>query len=717
MKKNKIVIDLDVNLNHIKNITLKQYNQYSQWIVVRITENGKPFFIDDKDICIFKMCTPDKREIYNDCVFVDNCIVVEITQNCCTNSGTGIAELNILDEEKEAQIASFNFNIVIEKSAYDNESIEGSNEYKSLADRIIAADKAIENAEIATDNANTAADNADAATKDLQDKLDSHHFVLTEDKDVANGVPSLDENVKVPIIELYEATTTQKGITQLTDSVTSTSNTTAATPNSVKMVNDSIIAECERAIESEEILESKKADISNPTFTGIPKAPTASVGTNTTQIATTEFVQTSVSNGIAASDAMIIKGTIGSNTETGMQGTINVLPSTYKTGWTYRVVADGTYAGQICEIGDLIIALVDRNGSNNADSDWCVAQTNINGAITGVKSGDAYVECSQSGSAVTIKHKDISRTNVTSTISPSIGGNFTAIKSITSDIKGHVTAVNTETVTLPPGTLTEFLTQAEYDSLPQSVQENGTIYFITDSDTAVDPGEIDYLIPVASPDALGGVKTGYMQNGRNFPVQLDDEERMYVNVPETAGGSGEQIEKIQEKVIENTENISNILIEQQELSGEIAGVVADVDLIKNQELLLNGVLETAGIVGQYSNSGILTFSTQNIKSPGLYFVKVKLTYNGGLSGGRDISFVPMSDTPLLSTSITKLLGISEQEFNLYTILHIESGQIGENIAWKVEPLNESSTNWSPNLISFRIKVIPRKIMTFTGGNN
>lgn len=266
------------------------------------------------------------------------------------------------------------------------------------------------------------------------------------------------------------------------------------------------------------------------------------------------------------------------------------------------------------------------------------------------------------------------------------------------------------------GALTRFLTQAEYDSLPQSVQENGTIYFTTDSNATIDPGESDYLIPVASPDALGGVKTGYTQNGRNFPVQLD-EERMYVNVPETAGGSGEQIEQIQEKVIENTENISNILIEQQELSGKIAGVVADVDLIKNQELLLNGVLETAGIVGQYSNSGILTFSTQNIKSPGLYFVKVKLTYNGGLSGGRDISFVPMSDTPLLSTSITKLLGISEQEFNLYTILHIESGQIGENIAWKVEPLNESSTNWSPNLISFRIKVIPRKIMTFTGGNN
>lgn len=33
-----------------------------------------------------------------------------------------------------------------------------------------------------------------------------------------------------------------------------------------------------------------KADIANPTFTGVPSAPTASLGTNTTQLATTAFV-------------------------------------------------------------------------------------------------------------------------------------------------------------------------------------------------------------------------------------------------------------------------------------------------------------------------------------------------------------------------------------------------------------------------------------------
>lgn len=187
-----------------------------------------------------------------------------------------------------------------------------------------------------------------------------------------------------------------------------------------------------------------KANLASPILTGTPQAPTAAAGTNSTQIATTAFVQTSVSNGIAASDAMIIKGTIGTN------GTITNLPATYRTGWTYRVVTDGVYAGQNCEIGDLIIALTDRNNSGNLDSDWCVAQTNINGAITGIQSGNNSISCSQSGSVITITHPNHTRNNTTSATSPTHGGTFTAVNSITSDTQGHVTGVETQTITLPP---------------------------------------------------------------------------------------------------------------------------------------------------------------------------------------------------------------------------------------------------------------------------
>lgn len=37
----------------------------------------------------------------------------------------------------------------------------------------------------------------------------------------------------------------------------------------------------------------------SPTFTGTPKAPTASAGTNTTQIATTAFVQAAITSAVA----------------------------------------------------------------------------------------------------------------------------------------------------------------------------------------------------------------------------------------------------------------------------------------------------------------------------------------------------------------------------------------------------------------------------------
>jgi hypothetical protein len=39
-----------------------------------------------------------------------------------------------------------------------------------------------------------------------------------------------------------------------------------------------------------------KANIASPTFTGTPAAPTATAGTNTTQVATTAFVTTAIDN-------------------------------------------------------------------------------------------------------------------------------------------------------------------------------------------------------------------------------------------------------------------------------------------------------------------------------------------------------------------------------------------------------------------------------------
>ena len=121
--------------------------------------------------------------------------------------------------------------------------------------------------------------------------------------------------------------------------------------------------------------ETKDDILNNSALSGTPTAPTASVGTNTSQIATTAFVNTEINNKLAANDAMLFKGTIGTG------GTVVALPATHQAGWTYKVVTPRTYAGIKCEIGDMIICIADGRSPN--DSHWTVVQTNIEGAVTG----------------------------------------------------------------------------------------------------------------------------------------------------------------------------------------------------------------------------------------------------------------------------------------------------------------------------------------------
>jgi biopolymer transport protein ExbD len=45
--------------------------------------------------------------------------------------------------------------------------------------------------------------------------------------------------------------------------------------------------------------------------------------------------------------------------------------------------------------------------------------------------------------------------------------------------------------------------------------------------------ESDYKLPLASDNTRGGIKSGYQQNGKNYPVQINAQEQAYVSVPWT----------------------------------------------------------------------------------------------------------------------------------------------------------------------------------------
>ena len=62
----------------------------------------------------------------------------------------------------------------------------------------------------------------------------------------------------------------------------------------------------------------------------------------------------------------------------------NGLPTVaYKAGWQYIVEEAGTYAGQVCEVGDFVLCIKDYASGSASNADWTVLQVNITGAVTG----------------------------------------------------------------------------------------------------------------------------------------------------------------------------------------------------------------------------------------------------------------------------------------------------------------------------------------------
>jgi hypothetical protein len=80
-----------------------------------------------------------------------------------------------------------------------------------------------------------------------------------------------------------------------------------------------------------------------------------------------DAVKTYVDGILAANDAMVFKGTIGSGGTYEITAFNNL--TTYNVGWTYKVITAGSIKGKIAEVGDLVMATVDRTGASADYSD------------------------------------------------------------------------------------------------------------------------------------------------------------------------------------------------------------------------------------------------------------------------------------------------------------------------------------------------------------
>ena len=168
------------------------------------------------------------------------------------------------------------------------------------------------------------------------------------------------------------------------------------------------------------------AKLASPEFTGTPKAPTATAGTNTTQIATTAFVKNAVDTAVT-----------GATAYQGIAPT-TFAPTNYKAGWYWIIGTAGTYCGQTCEAGDMIFCKT--TASTYSASDFDIVQTNIEGAITSIN-GTSPISVTGSGSSRTVS---ISASSDSSAGSMS-AAHYTKLNGLTATKTGTVTIASGST--------------------------------------------------------------------------------------------------------------------------------------------------------------------------------------------------------------------------------------------------------------------------------
>lgn len=127
----------------------------------------------------------------------------------------------------------------------------------------------------------------------------------------------------------------------------------------------------------------------------------------------------------------------------------NDIVNTYATKNALKSVSDLVGATAVStQIANAVLKKADVNHTHN----------NYASTVTTTGNGNAITAISQSGNTITATkgstfltdHPAVSKaTDSTSTASPVFGGTFTAIDNITRDANGHVTKLNTRTVTIP----------------------------------------------------------------------------------------------------------------------------------------------------------------------------------------------------------------------------------------------------------------------------
>ena len=101
-------------------------------LIIRLTEKGNPFDIEDGSYAIFSAVKPDGNPLYNDCaIYRNSTIVYDFTPQTTAVEGITMCQIHLYDTYGR-KLHSPRFQIVVHPDIYGNE-IESTEEYKALA--------------------------------------------------------------------------------------------------------------------------------------------------------------------------------------------------------------------------------------------------------------------------------------------------------------------------------------------------------------------------------------------------------------------------------------------------------------------------------------------------------------------------------------------------------------------------------------------------------
>ena len=414
-------ITLDLKRDYHQVLIMKEGDVDSREIIITIVDNGKIFDITNHRI-EFKWHKPDNTLVHGDCTETDGQALIKCDEQMLLVGGIAKCEVVLYDLDNETVLSTMSFDISIRDSVVSNKDIESSSEFLSLSNLLFAANGMFNTLkEHISDVICHITDTERANWNDAYDKRHTHSNKEVLDNTTANY--TTEEKDKLFDIEAGAEVNVQVDwdITDATSDAYIKNKPSVYTKNEV----DNKFSALETNIDWKE------------------------------SVATYDDIATTYQN-----------------PEDGWTVNVNDTDYTYRYNGTSWVAISANAIPKATSDVDGLLTKEDyskissvENGAEvnqNAFSNVVVGSTTVaadskTDTLTIVEGDNVSITANSDTDKITISssHENISTsTDTTSTASPSAGGTFTTVDSVIRDSNGHVTKVNTKTVTLPNTSVT-----------------------------------------------------------------------------------------------------------------------------------------------------------------------------------------------------------------------------------------------------------------------